>query len=96
MSNSPYTAHIIDPAADTVSWHQRGACVDHPNEEIFHPTNEQKNDLAAKSVCARCPVSAQCLKAALAMPQNVTGIWGGTTTKERRAMRAGLTSAPAR
>lgn len=41
--------------------------------------------IEAKAVCARCPVVAQCLAAALAM--NEIGIWGGMTEEERRILR---------
>jgi len=40
---------------------------------------------AAKAVCGRCAVRANCLSYALeTMPE---GIWGGTTDQERRAAR---------
>jgi WhiB family redox-sensing transcriptional regulator len=41
---------------------------------------------AAKAVCATCPVSAECLQWALATGQD-SGVWGGTSEEERRAMR---------
>jgi WhiB family redox-sensing transcriptional regulator len=40
----------------------------------------------AKSVCAACPVRADCLAAALSAPFDVAGIWGGTTEHERDVM----------
>jgi WhiB family transcriptional regulator, redox-sensing transcriptional regulator len=41
---------------------------------------------AAKRVCQRCPVMTACLHRALDLGQ-VSGIWGGTTEEERRALR---------
>ena len=42
---------------------------------------------AARVVCASCPVQAQCLDYALAH-EDLAGVWGGTTERERKAMRA--------
>lgn len=50
------------------------------------PYNAIENSVRyAKSICATCPVKDACLKAAL--ENNMTGIWGGTTDQERRALR---------
>lgn len=40
----------------------------------------------AVEVCMRCPVSGNCLEQALKDP-SLLGIWGGTTTVMRRALR---------
>jgi WhiB family redox-sensing transcriptional regulator len=39
---------------------------------------------AAKKVCNKCPVKAECLEAGLGEKY---GVWGGTTDHERRAIR---------
>ena len=44
--------------------------------------------VAAKGVCAGCPVKAQCLAEAMADP-SLTGVWGGTTDDERKSLRTG-------
>lgn len=51
--------------------------------ELFFP---QKGGLTseAKRICAGCTVAAQCLEYALNLGYGDTGIWGGTTTAERR------------
>ena len=67
----------------------RGACggVD---PELFFPVAGKSGPAvrqaeAAKAVCGRCAVRANCLSYALeTMPD---GIWGGTTEEERRAER---------
>ena len=41
---------------------------------------------AAKSICAACPVLAQCLDFALEARQDY-GVWGGLTEDERRSLR---------
>jgi WhiB family redox-sensing transcriptional regulator len=47
------------------------------DERLFH---------AARAVCARCPVLEMCLQHALDVPA-LEGVWGGTTTDQRRRMR---------
>jgi WhiB family redox-sensing transcriptional regulator len=65
----------------------RGACGD-VDPELFFPVAGRtgpamRQAKAAKAVCGRCPVRANCLSYALeTMPE---GIWGGTTEEERRA-----------
>ena len=41
----------------------------------------------AKQLCARCPVKAECLRFALAIP-DLVGYWAGTNERERRRLRA--------
>lgn len=77
---------------DPEAWRRQALCRE-VDPEIFHPrrgrTDAPRRDTAeAKSVCAQCPVRAECLAYALAMPAvDDWGIWGGTTKRERRIMR---------
>jgi WhiB family redox-sensing transcriptional regulator len=48
----------------------------------------------AKNICASCPVSAPCLKQAL--DEDMSGIWGGTTEQERKAIRLNIGLKPIR
>jgi WhiB family redox-sensing transcriptional regulator len=65
----------------------RGACRQ-MDPELFFPIavvagQAARQAAAAKAVCGRCAVRADCLSYALEiMPE---GIWGGTTQDERRA-----------
>lgn len=43
------------------------------------------NVWAAKRICARCPVLAECL--AYAVEHHELGVWGGTSERERRKLR---------
>jgi WhiB family transcriptional regulator, redox-sensing transcriptional regulator len=68
-------------------WMPRSACRG-TETELFFPAAEAGRALqvrAAKAVCDRCEVRASCLSYALETMQH--GIWGGTTTDERTAMR---------
>lgn len=48
----------------------------------------------AKAICHRCPVREACL--AYALPRVLDGVWGGTTGRERVALRRrlGITATP--
>ena len=72
------------------AWRERAACRDVENPDAFFPTAEAGPErdaqvTAAKAVCARCEVRADCLVEALArIPY---GIAGGLTEHERRRLR---------
>ncbi|MER6302438.1 WhiB family transcriptional regulator [Kitasatospora sp. NPDC001539] len=75
------------------SWQIRGACRTVDTNLFFHPTNERgaaakQREQVAKSVCARCPVLAECREYALEVREPY-GVWGGLTEDERRALIAG-------
>lgn len=66
-------------------WAKRGACVG-ATTELFFP-GRGDNSIRAKAVCAGCPVLAECRDYALAAPDQLVGVWGGTTYGERRQIR---------
>jgi WhiB family transcriptional regulator, redox-sensing transcriptional regulator len=77
------------------AWMSRGACR-REDRELFFPVELTSPAplhwvSAAKAVCGRCPVLRSCLAYALRTGQD--GIWGGTTTDDRRAMRRSLPGA---
>jgi len=83
--NTPDT----EPAGD---WRNRANCLK-SDPELFFPVGEirmgnaaHRQSELAKAVCARCVVVDECLIYALETNQD-TGIWGGTTPDERRAMK---------
>ncbi|MDX5567389.1 WhiB family transcriptional regulator [Streptomyces sp. ID05-04B] len=57
--------------------------------ELFFPVGTAgpalREAAAAKRVCARCPVRAECLSFALDSGQ-ASGVWGGTGEQERVAL----------
>ncbi|MHA6615760.1 WhiB family transcriptional regulator [Pseudonocardia sp. DLS-67] len=74
-------------------WRELAACRDQ-DPELFFPLSEvgpgARQVDRAKSVCARCPVRAECL--AYALDNGLDhGIFGGTTETERRAFRRAST-----
>ncbi|MER5968258.1 WhiB family transcriptional regulator [Streptomyces sp. NPDC002055] len=72
-----------------MNWRQSAACIDEDPELFFPigtsgPAALQAEE--AKTVCARCPVTEQCLEWALENNQD-SGVWGGLEENERRALR---------
>ena len=70
-------------------WRNDAACRSLDPELFFpigHGPAAQAQVVAAKSVCARCPVARECLSWALETGQDA-GVWGGLTEEERRQLR---------
>jgi WhiB family redox-sensing transcriptional regulator len=42
-----------------------------------------------KVICAGCPVRAECQSYAVGAGQDLHGVWGGLTARDRREMRRG-------
>ena len=59
-------------------------------QRIFFP-NDKSDGLAAKTICRRCTVRAECLAEALGDP-GLVGVWGGTTERDRRVLRRALSA----
>lgn len=73
--------------ADTVTpWQELGACRS-VDTTVF--PGQGKSVAEAKAICASCVVRAECADYALATGQRF-GIWGGTTERDRRRLRAQL------
>ncbi|MFF7216652.1 WhiB family transcriptional regulator [Streptomyces sp. NPDC008238] len=72
-----------------MNWRYEAACQEE-DPELFFPISDRGPGLAqiaeAKAVCLRCPVTARCLRWALAAGR-LEGIWGGTTEEERRTIQ---------
>lgn len=67
------------------NWSEDAACVG--IHDAFFPEQGHPATPALR-VCRRCPVRAECLEVALANKED-DGIWGGTTPRQRRAIRKG-------
>lgn len=83
------SAAVIDDAsyvAASITWMPQGACQGE-DPELFFPAGQApalRQVSAARAICRRCAVAAKCLTYAVETGQ--TGIWGGTTWEERRAL----------
>jgi WhiB family transcriptional regulator, redox-sensing transcriptional regulator len=73
------------------AWYDRAACRAF-GPQIFYTEGHGAGWMSvqmvrrAKRICADCPVRADCLAASIDEPY---GIWGGTTSLERRHIRQG-------
>ncbi|QFP94839.1 WhiB family transcription factor [Mycobacterium phage Marshawn] len=67
------------------AWEHDALCVQ-TDPHLFFP-QKGKGARDAKRICARCPVVDECLDRAMAFGVEVEGIWGGTTQRDRRAMK---------
>jgi WhiB family redox-sensing transcriptional regulator len=69
-----------------MDWRHRASCRDE-DPELFFPVGTGGPALRqlaeAKTVCRRCPVTAECLQEALGNGSD-WGVWGGTSEDERR------------
>ena len=85
---------------DTVvrpAWHADAACREHPElnwvAQDDVPSGSKRYIAPAKAICGTCLVRPECLATALA-DSSLVGIWGGTTTRERVAIRRRLRRRP--
>jgi len=74
----------IDELMNRPSWHRWAACRGQGTDAFI--AGRGGNYRPARTMCAECSVRAECLEAALA-DDELVGLWGGTTEKERARMR---------
>jgi WhiB family redox-sensing transcriptional regulator len=78
------------PEYNEVKW-QQAACQGTAYTDLFYLIEEQRSLMqyqyinALRSICARCPIWADCLK--YAMEHESYGVWGGLTSVERVALK---------
>ncbi|OLT12960.1 hypothetical protein BJF79_03405 [Actinomadura sp. CNU-125] len=84
VASGPPLAIGLAAVEDQVPWQTRGLCAE-TDPDAFFP-EKGASTRAAKNVCRGCEVRAECLEFALDTDQRF-GIWGGTSEKERRALR---------
>ncbi len=71
-----------------MDWRSRAACRNAPDPELFFPLDTApgaRQVAAAKAICARCPVLAECRSWAIS--HEAYGIWGGLTEHQRARLR---------
>lgn len=82
----------------SAEWRGHAACRT-ADPELFFPVSQAGPSVGqieqAKQLCRACPVREPCLGWALGHG-HVSGIWGGTTEDERRALRRTQRPLPAR
>ena len=78
---------LLGVAAGVPEWQRDAACAeDQPGADWFPDRGHMERLRAAKAVCARCLVQADCL--AFALDEGLAeGVWGGATAEERKQLR---------
>jgi WhiB family redox-sensing transcriptional regulator len=80
-------SRLPGPNADLWDWQLAAACRGATTETFFHPDGERgasrrKRELAAKAMCATCPVLMACRSHALRVREPY-GVWGGLSEDDR-------------
>jgi WhiB family redox-sensing transcriptional regulator len=89
VSDLGITSLLFQP----VEWHRRAACTGPGvDPETFFPERGGSSK-AARAICARWPVSEECLAYALESREGY-GIWGNASERERRVRQALVEAAP--
>ena len=75
---------LLDQLVQRPAWMRAGACRLTP--EVSFVCGPYDDPGPALAVCRSCPVREPCL--AYALEHHEVGVWGGTTGRERRRLRA--------
>jgi WhiB family redox-sensing transcriptional regulator len=70
---------------DPLKWQDDALCAQVSQEMFFPEKGGSTKD--AKRICGSCDVRQKCLEYALTQESNPPGVWGGTSMRERRAIR---------
>jgi Transcription factor WhiB len=84
------TVSLFDIVLHVPSWMADGLCNEYVEQanDWFPERGQHDAEMRARAVCGRCLVRAECLAYALEMVEHDSpGIWGGTSARERRALR---------
>lgn len=85
MTARPPRRSLPAPARFAARWRELAACRG-TDLDVFFPERGESAG-AARQVCAGCPVRQPCLD--YAVTNRITsGVWGGLTERERRALRS--------
>ena len=71
----------VDLVDSLLDWQRHAACKG-LEAAIFYPSEDDEAAFEAKSVCAACAVSGECLEYAITVREK-EGVWGGQTAAER-------------
>jgi WhiB family redox-sensing transcriptional regulator len=74
---------------DRPAWMRDGLCREPAYADVDFFLERGGDSRPAKALCARCLVQPECLAYALDRPMwDDSGIWGGTSARERRRLRS--------
>lgn len=68
-------------------WAEYANCAGLPADWFFpEAARSSTYMIEARKVCAACAVREQCFDYAMSSPLEITGLWGGTTPRERQRL----------
>ena len=85
---------------ESTDWRLRAACRGEDSQLFFPVTSDGyalRSSVAsapALRVCRYCDVQHECLLYTLSLPEDPPGVWGGTTSCQRRPLRRSLAVHP--
>ncbi len=77
---------VLDLFPARPEWMASAACRE-SDPAMFFPSRGEVTD-EARELCRECPARGPCLD--FALEQGLVGVWGGTSDRERRAIRRGV------
>lgn len=96
MIARPRRVAIAEPSAALIAlltesreWMLDGLCngkATRGDDPWFPEADKRAQTASAQRICAQCPVEQECLRFALDSPEP-HGVWGGTSPRQRRALR---------
>ncbi|MEU8756263.1 WhiB family transcriptional regulator [Streptomyces chartreusis] len=89
---SHYSGSIPDTLTRPNGWAERAAC--QGLNDVMFPDKDNRGIAAAKAICRTCPVWEECLRDALETGDNLWGVRGGLTDRERRDLAHRYASTP--
>ena len=75
----------LDDLAQRPEWMERGACRD-TRSDLFFP-ERGASTRQAKEMCRGCSVRQECIRYAMDATEEMAGIWGGTSARDRAKRR---------
>lgn len=69
-----------------MNWEQKAHCKGLDTELFYPHSGKYKSFVFIRDLCDKCPVSAECLDAALSV-QEEEGFWAGTSYSTRKVIR---------
>ena len=83
---APDFAMVLAEIVNRPAWHRQAACRG-ADMDLFFLERGKKLSAEAVAYCESCQVRTQCLDSVLQQSQTV-GVWGGTTARGRKRLRA--------
>ena len=82
-------ARFIALVGGRPEWRDHAACRGMTTSMFYPAAHDMAAVVAAKAVCARCPVTRECLDAAMAVAayDDRWGVFGGLSAKQRQRLR---------